>query len=96
VSAAIILPMGITTSKEYAELEWPIDILITIVWVVYAFLFFGTIAKRKTTHIYVANWLLGAYILAVAVLHIINSMEIPVTMTKSYSVYAGTVDAMVQ
>ena len=96
VSAAITLPLGITTSKEYAELEWPIDILITVVWVVYAIVFFGTIAKRKTSHIYVANWFLGAYILAVAVLHIINSMEIPVDMTKSYSVYAGTVDAMVQ
>jgi cytochrome c oxidase cbb3-type subunit 1 len=96
VAAAITLPMGITTSKEYAELEWPIDILITVVWVVYAFVFFGTIMKRKTNHIYVANWFLGAYILAVAVLHIINSMEIPVSMTKSYSVYAGTVDAMVQ
>ncbi|CAA0087889.1 Cbb3-type cytochrome c oxidase subunit CcoN1 [Halioglobus japonicus] len=96
VAAAITLPMGITTSKEYAELEWPIDILITIVWVVYAVVFFGTIVKRKTSHIYVANWFLGAYILAVALLHIINSMEIPVDMTKSYSVYAGTVDAMVQ
>ncbi|MCB1688376.1 MAG: cytochrome-c oxidase, cbb3-type subunit I [Halioglobus sp.] len=96
VSAAITLPLGITTSKEYAELEWPIDILITVVWVAYAVVFFGTIVKRKTPHIYVANWFLGAYILAVAVLHIINSMEIPVAMTKSYSVYAGTVDAMVQ
>ena len=96
VAAAITLPMGITTSKEYAELEWPIDILIAVVWVVYAIVFFGTIMKRKTSHIYVANWFLGAYILAVAVLHIINSMEIPVDMTKSYSVYAGTVDAMVQ
>ena len=96
VAAAITLPMGITTSKEYAELEWPIDILIAVVWIVYAIVFFGTIMKRKTSHIYVANWFLGAYILAVAVLHIINSMEIPVSMTKSYSVYAGTVDAMVQ
>jgi cytochrome c oxidase cbb3-type subunit I len=96
VAAAITLPMGITTSKEYAELEWPIDILIAVVWVVYAIVFFGTIMKRKTSHIYVANWFLGAFILAVAVLHIINSMEIPVDMTKSYSVYAGTVDAMVQ
>ena len=96
LAAAITLPMGITTSKEYAELEWPIDILIAVVWVVYAIVFFGTIMKRKTSHIYVANWFLGAYILAVAVLHIINSMEIPVDMTKSYSVYAGTVDAMVQ
>jgi len=96
VAAAVTLPLGLTTSKEYAELEWPIDILITIVWVLYAIVFFGTIAKRKTSHIYVANWFFGAFIIAVAVLHIINSMAIPVTMTKSYSVYAGTVDAMVQ
>ena len=96
VAAAITLPMGITSSKEYAELEWPIDILITVVWVVYAIVFFGTIMKRKTGHIYVANWFLGAYILAVAVLHIINSLAIPVSLTKSYSIYAGTVDAMVQ
>jgi cytochrome c oxidase cbb3-type subunit 1 len=96
VAAAITLPLGITSSKEYAELEWPIDILITVVWVVYAIVFFGTIMKRKTAHIYVANWFLGAYILAVAVLHIINSLAIPVSLTKSYSIYAGTVDAMVQ
>ncbi len=96
LAAAITLPLGMTQGKEYAELEWPIDILITVVWVVYAIVFFGTIMKRKTNHIYVANWFLGAYILAVAVLHIINSMVIPVDMTKSYSVYAGTVDAMVQ
>ena len=96
VAAVITLPMGITSSKEYAELEWPIDILITVVWVLYAIVFFGTITKRKTSHIYVANWFFGAFIIAVAVLHIINSLVIPVTMTKSYSVYAGTVDAMVQ
>ncbi|MCL4108926.1 UNVERIFIED_CONTAM: hypothetical protein GTU68_008121 [Idotea baltica] len=96
VSAAITLPMGLTSSKEYAELEWPIDILIAVVWVAYAIVFFGTIAKRKTSHIYVANWFFGAFIVAVAVLHIINSVAIPVTMTKSYSAYAGTVDAMVQ
>ncbi len=96
LAAAITLPLGMTQGKEYAELEWPIDILITVVWVVYAIVFFGTIVKRKTDHIYVANWFLGAYILAVAVLHIINSMAIPVNITKSYSVYAGTVDAMVQ
>jgi cytochrome c oxidase cbb3-type subunit 1 len=96
VLAAITLPMGLTTSKEYAELEWPIDILITIVWVAYAIVFFGTIAKRKTRHIYVANWFFSAFIIAVAILHIFNSLAIPVTMTKSYSIYAGTVDAMVQ
>ncbi len=96
VSAAITLPMGLTTSKEYAELEWPIDILIAVVWVAYAVLFFGTIMKRKSQHIYVANWFFGAFILAVALLHIINSLALPVTLTKSYSVYSGTVDAMVQ
>ena len=96
VLAAVTLPLGITTSKEYAELEWPIDILIAIVWVAYAIVFFGTIAKRKTSHIYVANWFFGAFILTVAVLHIVNSAEIPVTFWKSYSAYAGVQDAMVQ
>ncbi len=96
VLAAITLPMGMTSGKEYAELEWPIDLLITVVWVLYAVLFFGTIMKRKVEHIYVANWFYGAFIIAVAILHILNSMAVPVTLTKSYSVYAGTVDAMVQ
>jgi len=96
VLAAITLPMGWTSSKEYAELEWPIDILIAVVWVLYAVVFFGTIVKRKTGHIYVANWFFGAFIVTVAVLHIINSLAVPVSLTKSYSVYAGTVDAMVQ
>ncbi|MBT3672203.1 MAG: cytochrome-c oxidase, cbb3-type subunit I [Porticoccaceae bacterium] len=96
VSAAITLPLGLTTSKEYAELEWPIDILITLVWVAYAIVFFGTIAQRKTRHIYVANWFFAAFIIAVAILHVVNSLAIPVTFTKSYSVYAGTIDAMVQ
>ena len=96
VLAAVTLPLGITTSKEYAELEWPIDILITLVWVSYAIVFFGTIVKRKTQHIYVANWFYGAFILTVAILHLVNSAEIPVSLTKSYSVYAGAQDAMVQ
>ncbi|MEJ2345931.1 MAG: cytochrome-c oxidase, cbb3-type subunit I [Gammaproteobacteria bacterium] len=96
VLAAITLPLGITTSKEYAELEWPIDLLIAVVWVVYAIVFFGTIAKRKTPHIYVANWFYGAFIIAIAVLHIFNSLEIPVTLWKSYSLYPGAIDAMVQ
>ncbi|TCS73901.1 cytochrome c oxidase cbb3-type subunit 1 [Sulfuritortus calidifontis] len=94
--AAISLPLGFTSAKEYAELEWPIDILIAVVWVAYAVLFFGTIIKRKTQHIYVANWFFGAYIVTIAVLHIVNSMEFPVTLTKSYSMYAGVHDAMVQ
>lgn len=94
--AAVTLPLGISTAKEYAELEWPIDILIAVVWVAYAIVFFGTIAKRTTSHIYVANWFYGAFIITVALLHIVNSMAIPVTLTKSYSVYAGAMDAMVQ
>ncbi|MFV0477244.1 MAG: cytochrome-c oxidase, cbb3-type subunit I [Parahaliea sp.] len=96
VLAAITLPLGYTSSKEYAELEWPIDILIAVVWICYAIVFFGTIVKRKVSHIYVANWFYGGFILTVAVLHILNSLAIPVTLTKSYSIYAGTVDAMVQ
>ena len=96
VLAAVTLPLGFTTAKEYAELEWPIDLLITVVWVVYAIVFFGTIVKRKVEHIYVANWFFGAFILAVAVLHVVNSLAVPVSAMKSYSVYAGTVDAMVQ
>ena len=96
VLAAISLPMGYTSSKEYAELEWPIDILIAVVWIAYAVLFFGTIMKRKTSHIYVANWFFAAFIITVAVLHIVNSAALPVSWTKSYSAYAGTTDAMVQ
>ncbi|MBN7798038.1 cytochrome-c oxidase, cbb3-type subunit I [Parahaliea mediterranea] len=96
VLAAITLPLGITTSKEYAELEWPIDVLIAVVWVSYAVVFFGTIAKRAVSHIYVANWFYGGFIITVAVLHILNSLAMPVDLTKSYPVYAGTVDAMVQ
>ena len=96
VAAAITLPMGMTSSKEYAELEWPIDILIAVVWVSYALVFFGTIIKRKAKHIYVANWFFGAFIITVAVLHIVNSASVPVTLTKSYSAYAGAMDAMIQ
>ncbi|HAC33004.1 MAG TPA: cytochrome C oxidase Cbb3, partial [Gammaproteobacteria bacterium] len=96
VSAAVTLPLGLTSSKEYAELEWPIDLLIAVVWVAYAVLFFGTIMKRRVRHIYVANWFYGAFILTVAVLHIVNSAAVPVSWWKSYSVYAGTTDAMVQ
>jgi len=96
VAAAITLPLGITTSKEYAELEWPIDIAIAIVWVAYAIVFLGTLVKRQVKHIYVANWFFAAYIITVAVLHIVNSAEVPVTLWKSYSAYAGVVDAMVE
>jgi cytochrome c oxidase cbb3-type subunit 1 len=96
VSAAISLPLGLTSSKEYAELEWPIDILITLVWVAYLINFFGTMIIRKVSHIYVANWFYGAFIITVAVLHIANSMAIPVSFGKSYSLYGGAVDAMMQ
>ncbi|MDE3009308.1 MAG: cytochrome-c oxidase, cbb3-type subunit I [Pseudomonadota bacterium] len=96
LAAAITLPLGYTSSKEYAELEWPIDIAIALVWVAYAINFFGTLAIRRVKHIYVANWFYGGFILTVALLHIVNSAEIPVTMWKSYSAYAGVQDAMVQ
>ncbi|MDR7148804.1 cytochrome c oxidase cbb3-type subunit 1 [Hydrogenophaga palleronii] len=96
ILAVITLPLGITSSKEYAELEWPIDLLLTVVWVAYAIVFFGTVGIRKVRHIYVANWFFGAYIIAVALLHIVNSAAIPVSLTKSYSAYAGVQDAMVQ
>ena len=96
IAATITLPMGITSSKEYAELEWPIDILIAVVWVSYAVVFFATIMQRKSRHIYVANWFFGAFIITVAVLHIVNSAAIPVSLTKSYSAYAGAMDAMIQ
>jgi cytochrome c oxidase cbb3-type subunit 1 len=96
VLAAITLPLGITSGKEYAELEWPIDILITLVWVSYAVVFFGTLFKRRIPHIYVANWFFGAFILTVAILHLVNSAAVPATFWKSYSAYAGAQDAMVQ
>ncbi|MBL6751969.1 MAG: cytochrome-c oxidase, cbb3-type subunit I [Nevskia sp.] len=96
VAAAVTLPLGITQGKEYAELEWPIDIAIAVVWVAYAVVFFGTIAKRTVSHIYVANWFFGSFILAVALLHIVNSAAIPVSLWKSYSAYSGATDAMVQ
>lgn len=96
VAAAITLPLGITTSKEYAELEWPIDIAITLVWVVFGINMIGTLIKRRESHIYVAIWFYIATWVTVAVLHIVNSFEIPVTLFKSYSLYAGVQDALVQ
>ena len=96
LSAAISLPLGYTSGKEYAELEWPIDILITLIWVAYAVVFFGTVGTRKVKHIYVANWFFGAFILAVAILHLVNSAAVPAGWLKSYSAYAGVQDAMVQ
>jgi cytochrome c oxidase cbb3-type subunit 1 len=96
VLAVLTLPLGITRGKEYAELEWPIAILLAVVWVAYAVVFFGTLAKRKVEHIYVANWFFGAFIVAVAMLHVVNAAALPVSLTKSYSAYAGVQDAMVQ
>jgi cytochrome c oxidase cbb3-type subunit I/II len=96
VLAALSLLMGYTTGKEYAELEWPIDILITLVWVVFGWNMFGTIIKRRERHLYVAIWFYIATFVTVAMLHITNSMEIPVSLTKSYSWYAGVQDALVQ
>lgn len=96
VSAAVTLPLGITVSKEYAELEWPIDIAITLIWVVFAVNFFGTIFKRREKHIYVAVWFYIATIITIAMLHIVNSLALPVSFLKSYSVFAGVQDGMVQ
>jgi len=96
VLAAVSLPLGITQSKEYAELEWPIDLLIAIVWVAFAIVYFATLGRRRVKHIYVANWFYAAFIITVAVLHIFNNLAIPVTLTKSYIVYTGVVDAMMQ
>jgi cytochrome c oxidase cbb3-type subunit 1 len=94
--AAISFPLGWTQGKEYAELEWPIDLLVAVVWVSYAVVFFGTIIKRRVSHIYVANWFYAAFIITIAILHIVNNLALPVTLTKSYQVYTGSVDAMVQ
>jgi cytochrome c oxidase cbb3-type subunit I len=96
VAAAVSLPLGYTQGKEYAEMEWPIDVLMAVVWISYAIVFFGTIGIRKVKHIYVANWFYGAFILAVAMLHIMESAAIPAGWFKSYSAYAGVQDAMVQ
>lgn len=96
LAAAITLPLGITASKEYAELEWPIDIAITVIWVVFGWNMFGTIIKRREKHLYVAIWFYIATLVTVAVLHIVNSFELPVTLFKSYSWYAGVQDALVQ
>ncbi|VAV85087.1 Cytochrome c oxidase (cbb3-type) subunit CcoN / Cytochrome c oxidase (cbb3-type) subunit CcoO [hydrothermal vent metagenome] len=96
VSAAITLPLGFSTSKEYAELEWPIDIAIALVWVVFGINLIGTILKRRQRHLYVAIWFYIATFVTVAVLHIFNSLELPVSALKSYSVYAGVQDALVQ
>jgi cytochrome c oxidase cbb3-type subunit I/II len=96
VAAAITLPLGMSTAKEYAELEWPIDIAITLVWVVFGFNMFATIIKRRERHLYVAVWFYIATFVTVAVLHLVNSFELPISFFKSYSWYAGVQDALVQ
>ncbi len=96
VLAMATMPFGITQSKEYAEPEWPIDILIAIVWVSFGVVFFATLARRRIRHIYVANWYYGAFIIAVGLLHIVNNLVLPVSLWKSYPIYSGSVDAMVQ
>ncbi len=96
VAAALTLPFGISTGKEYAELEWPIDIAITLIWVVFGWNMFGTILKRRERHLYVAIWFYIATFITVAVLHVVNSVELPVSFFKSYSWYAGVQDALVQ
>jgi cytochrome c oxidase cbb3-type subunit I/II len=96
VLAALTLPLGFTTSKEYAELEWPIDILITLVWLAFGANLLGTVAKRRERHLYVAIWFYLATFITVALLHVVNSLALPVSMLKSYSMYAGVQDALVQ
>jgi len=96
LAAAITLPLGLTTSKEYAELEWPIDIAITLIWVVFGINMIGTILRRREQHMYVAIWFYIATFVTVAVLHVVNSFEMPVNLFKSYSFYAGVQDALVQ
>ncbi|HCN05925.1 MAG TPA: cytochrome C oxidase Cbb3, partial [Bacteroidetes bacterium] len=96
VSAALTLPLGFTSSKEYAELEWPIDIAIAVVWIIFGWNMLATIARRREKHMYVAIWFYIATFLTVALLHVVNSFELPVSLLKSYSAYAGVQDALVQ
>ena len=88
--------LGYTTTKEYAEMEWSLSIVLTLLWAVYTWLFFATIARRKVSHIYVGNWFYGAFIVVTAMVFIINSIAVPVTAMKSYSVYSGATDALIQ
>jgi cytochrome c oxidase cbb3-type subunit I/II len=96
VLAAVSLPLGLTQAKEYAELEWPIDVLITLVWVTFAVNFVGTLLRRRERHMYVAIWFYLASIVTVAVLHVFNSLAVPATLTRSYSIYSGVQDAFMQ
>ncbi|MCB1589353.1 MAG: cbb3-type cytochrome c oxidase subunit I, partial [Xanthomonadales bacterium] len=92
----VTYPLGITQSKEYAEPEWFIDILLAAVWVSFGVVFFTTLARRRIRHIYVANWYYGAFIIAVGLLHIVNNLALPASLTKSYPIFAGVADAMTQ
>jgi cytochrome c oxidase cbb3-type subunit 1 len=92
----VTLPMGLTTTKEYAEIEFTGAMWMAIVWVAYGIVFFTTLTQRKTRHIYVGNWFFGAFILVIAMLHIVNHLSVPVSWFKSYSIYSGATDAMVQ
>ncbi|MHC5024807.1 MAG: cbb3-type cytochrome c oxidase subunit I, partial [Planctomycetota bacterium] len=96
VSAAVTLPLGITQSKEYAELEWPIDIAIAVIWLVFAYNFFGTLKNRRERHLYVALWFYIATLVAITILHVFNNLVVPAGLFKSYSIYAGTQDAFMQ
>ncbi len=96
VAMLLSYPLGYTTSKEYAEMEWPIALWVAVVWLGYAYLFFATIARRRVKHIYVGNWFYGAFILVTGMVHVVNHMVIPVSLLKSYSVYSGATDAMIQ
>ena len=96
LAGGLSLLAGYNTSKEYAELEWPIDVAIAVVWVCFALVFFGTVARRRVPLIYVSNWFYGGLIIVIAMLHIVNSLALPVTLTRSYSVFAGAQDAIVQ
>ena len=96
VLAAITIPLGFTSGKEFAELEWPIDILVVVVWVLYAIEFFATLAKRKTRHIFVSNWFFAAYIIVIALIYILNNLAMPVSAMKSYSLFSGVSDALLQ
>ena len=96
VAAAITFPLGLSQSREYAELIWPIDVAVTLIWVVFAVNFFGTLAIRKVKHIYVAIWFYMSFVITIAVLHIVNAMAMPATFVRSYPLYSGMTDALVQ
>ena len=96
VSAAITYPLGLSQSREYAELIWPIDVAVTLIWVVFAVNFFGTLAIRKVKHIYVAIWFYMSFVITIAVLHIVNNLAVPATLLRSYPIYSGLTDALVQ